>query len=358
MLSFKFCLSILLTVILCSCKKSEPINITPDPPKSIEIRGMDISFLPEMEALNTKFYDSAGVSKDFLSIIQENGVNTARIRLWNVEGQSSSGLEEVKALVAKCRTHDLKILLDFHYSDTWADPGKQATPAAWADKNITELQDAIYQYTKDVMAIIRPEYVQIGNEINGGMLWEIGRLQNEDAFISLLKAGIKGSREGSPDSKIMIHYAGMEGSEWFFDLMKKNDLDFDIIGLSYYPIWHGKSLALLESTITLLKNKYSKNVLIAEFSYPFTLQYNDFTHNFIGLDSQLVNGYAATKVGQKNFCTEIRKIAERTEALGFCYWGGEWVAFKGPTATDGSSYENQALFDFQNKALPAFSAFQ
>lgn len=347
---------IFLTILLCSCKKSDPI-ITPDPPESIEIRGMDISFLPQMDSFNTIFYDSAGIKKDFLSIIQQNGVNTARIRLWNLEGQAHSGLEEVTALVNKCRIHGLKILLDFHYSDTWADPGKQTTPSKWAGKNLPDLQDAIYQYTKEVMTIIKPEYVQIGNEINGGILWESGRLQNESAFISLLKAGIKGSREGYPDSKIMIHYAGMEGSEWFFDLMKKNDLDFDIIGLSYYPIWHGKSLPLLESTITQLKNKYSKNVLIAEFSYPFTLQYNDFTHNFIGEQSQLVNGFAATKVGQKNFCLEIRKIVEKTDALGFCYWGGEWVSFKGPTATDGSSYENQALFDFQNKALPAFSAF-
>ncbi len=343
-------------IFLCTCKKVDQI-ITPDPPELIAIKGMDISFLPQMEALNTIFYDSAGISKDFLSIIKQNGVNTARIRLWNIDGSAASGAEEVKALVAKCRAHGIKIYLDLHYSDTWADPGKQKIPAKWNGKDIIELQDAVYHFTKEIMADIKPEYVQIGNEINGGMLWELGRLQNEAVFISLLKAGIKGSREGSPDSKIMIHYAGMEGSEWFFDLMKKNDLDFDIIGLSYYPIWHGKSLALLESTITQLKNKYSKNVLIAEFSYPFTLQYNDFTHNFIGLDSQLVNGYAATKVGQKNFCAEIRKIVERTEALGFCYWGGEWVAFKGPTAKDGSSYENQALFDFQNKALPAFSAF-
>ena len=155
MLSIKFYFILLLTVFIFSCKKSDQIVITPDPPKSIEIRGMDISFLPEMEALNTLFYDSSGVSKEFLSIIQQNGVNTARIRIWNVDGQASSGLEEVQALVTKCRTHDLKILLDFHYSETWADPGKQTTPSQWSGKNITELQDAVYQYTKEVMNIIR-----------------------------------------------------------------------------------------------------------------------------------------------------------------------------------------------------------
>ena len=338
-----------------SCKE-DPVNIKPEL-FNLDIKGMDISFLPEIEATNTIFYDSAGVSKDFLDIIKENGVNTARIRLWNIEGSAHSGLEEVLQLVAKCRSHGFKIFLDFHYSDTWADPGAQAIPKNWIGLNVEQLEDSVYTFTKNIMSKIKPEYVQIGNEINGGMLWDLGKYTNEGNFVKLLKAGVRGSREASPESKIIIHYAGLEGSDYFFNIMKNASLDYDVIGLSYYPVWHGKSLALLETTIERLQKDYNKKVLIAEVSYPFTLQYADYTNNVLGLESQLVNGYAATKVGQQNFVKEIRSIVERTKSIGFCYWGGEWIAFKGDKATDGSSYENQALFDFQHKALPAFSAF-
>jgi arabinogalactan endo-1,4-beta-galactosidase len=129
-------------------------------------------------------------------------------------------------------------------------------------------------------------------------------------------------------------------------------------GLSYYPIWHGKDLGTVVSSISNLGKNNGKKVIIAETSYPFTFDWNDMTHNVIGLSEQILPQYSATPQGQKNFLLKIKSIMKNdANGLGFCYWGGEWVAYRGPEALDGSSWENQALFDFNNKALPVIGSF-
>lgn len=347
----------LLIISISSCNDEGTVIVVEGPYKS-PLRGMDISFLPEMESLNTKFYDSTGVEKPFLNIIKESGVNLVRIRLWNNPMNGHSGINEVVTLSNRCKQMGFKILLDLHYSDTWADPANQQPPAAWKELNLAQLEDSVYQFTKDVMHEVQPEYVQIGNEINNGFMWPLGSIFYEEQFATLLKSGVKACREVAPQSKIMIHYAGIEGSEIFYKKLKDHQLDYDIIALSYYPLWHGKSTSVLEKQMDTLRWKFQKDVFIAEFSYPFTLQYNDQTHNVLGQESQLVNGFAATRVGQKAFVSEIRNISNRIFGLGFCYWGGEWVAFKGSASTTGSSYENQALFNFENQANPALGEFR
>jgi len=135
-------------------------------------------------------------------------------------------------------------------------------------------------------------------------------------------------------------------------------MDYDYIGLSYYPIYHGKVLADLQNTINTLGTTYGKKVVVAETAYPFTLGYNDFTNNIVGLDEQLIPAYPATADGQKNFLIALKTMLQQTTVgFGFSYWGGEWIAFHGPEATNGSSWENQALWDFDNNALPVMSAF-
>lgn len=156
----------------------------------------------------------------------------------------------------------------------------------------------------------------------------------------------------------MIHYAGVKASDtdWFFTKVKS--VDYDYIGLSYYPVWHGKDFAVVKSTIDALGTKFSKKVVIAETAYPFTLGYNDWTNNIVGLDSQLVSGYPATPEGQKSFMLAIKNLVKTSQSgIGFSYWGGEWISFKGDQAKDGSTFENQALYDFDNKALPVFGVF-
>ena len=347
-------------LILCmsSCKKDKENN-PPVIPAGYFIRGADLSFLPEIEQASTIFYTSDNKPKDCLTILKESGCNTIRLRLWYNPSNNHSSLVEVAAFANKIKQQNLKILLSIHYSDTWADPGQQTPPGAWAGLTASILGDSVYNYTKRVISVIQPDYVQIGNEINSGFLWEAGRLNNTPSFISLLKSGIRAVRENNINTKIIIHFAGISGSIDFFSLLKTNTVDYDMIGLSYYPIWHGKSLDLLQTTMKDLNTLTRKPVMIAETAYPFTLDWNDYTNNILGLPSQIIPDYPATPAGQLSFIQAlIKRIKDTPQGAGFCYWGGEWVAFKGNTSTSGSSWENQALFNFSNTALPVLEAFR
>lgn len=345
-------------IVSCSACDTEEEPQHPGPEGFFEIRGMDISSLPEVESYNNSFYDQLEQKKDFLTIISKYGVNTVRIRLWHTPENNHSSLAEVTELAHRCRQAGFKIMLDIHYSDTWADPGHQSIPKMWTLNTFEELKANVYAYTFEVAQIIQPEYIQIGNEINFGFLWNHGSNSNPEKFTALLQSAITATRAASPVSNIIIHYAGHEGSATFYNVLKQYQVDYDIIGLSYYPMWHGKFLSDLELALKSLKSNNNKQILLAEISYPFTLDYFDQTHNVIGLPSQILNDFPATPDGQKFYLYEIRKLLHRVGSIGFCYWGGELIAFRGAHSMQGSSYENQALFDFTHNALPAFDAFR
>jgi len=208
------------------------------------------------------------------------------------------------------------------------------------------------------MTEIQPDIIQIGNEINSGFLWPQGHLiNNESQCLQLITAASSAIRNQSATTKIMIHYAGIgSGATWFFN--KMSSINYDYIGLSYYPVWHGKNLSDVNTTITSLGQTHNKKVIIAETAYPFTLNWNDWTNNIVGQNDQLITTYPASNEGQKNFILAIKNLVKQnSRGLGFCYWGAEWLAFRGPTATNGSSWENQALWDFNNNALPVMDAF-
>lgn len=322
------------------------------------LRGMDISFLPEIRQYGISFRYQSGQEGDLLRIIKENGVNLVRIRLWTGDPGKHSGEDEVYALIEECRNKGFKILLDLHYSDTWADPGHQHIPASWSNLNFTQLRDSVYRYTYRVMTKCRPDYVQIGNEINAGLLWPTGGISQAASMDELLKAGCNAAREAYPATKIVLHYAGIDGSIEFFKKRTEAGIDYDIAAISYYPYWHGGTLSDLANTLNDTRFYTKKEVMIAEFAYPFTLAWKDYTNNVIGLESQLSPGYPATTEGQALFIRAIRSVCEKNKAVGYCYWGGEWVAFKGDTSTDGSSWENQALFDFDFRANPGLAEFK
>lgn len=252
----------------------------------------------------------------------------------------------------------MKVWLDIHYSDTWADPGHQTKPALWANLSTSVLEDSVYQYTKRVVEAIQPEYVQIGNEINGGFLWNDGKISNRATFIALLNKGIQGARDGDYSTKVIIHFAGYKGAFWFYRILQSNNVNYDIIGISYYPWWHGKDINAMEDSLNVLSSTFNKNVVIAETAYPFTLKWNDWTNNTVGDSSQLIPKYPATPQGQKDYLLDLRSaLSKDPKNLGFCYWAPDWVAYKGSQAKDGSSWENLALFDFNNKALPGMDIF-
>jgi beta-galactosidase len=242
--------------------------------------GADISFLPELEARGIKFSDK-GIQKDAVEILKDHGINYIRLRIFN-EPANDSGYSPVKGfcdlqhtlLMAKrIKNLGLNFLLDFHYSDTWADPGKQFKPAAWKELNFDELTKSLGNYTKDVMLALKqqntlPDMVQVGNEINHGMVWPDGRINNLDNLSQLLKAGISAVKEIAPSTIIMLHIAlggQHDESVFFLDNMLQRGVQFDVIGESYYPKWHG-TLDDLKNNLTLLANKYQQDIIVVEYS--------------------------------------------------------------------------------------------
>ncbi len=372
----------LFTLIFFSCTKNTtpvvtpPVNNNPPPPvnttSSLLYRAADLSFLPEIEQYGTTFSDS-GTTKPALNIFKNNGCNLIRVRLWYNPATAHSSLAEVLTFCQKIKQLGMDIFLDFHYSDTWADPSKQYTPAAWSNLSFTDLQDSVFQYSKRVITLLQnqntsPIIVQIGNEINSGILWNAGKLNNWtdpnlSNFTALLNKAIAGVKAADTNNSIsiMLHYAGIDGAVGFFNLMQQQNVTYDMIGLSYYPWWHGFDLNVVQQTLNSLATTYSKKIFIAETAYPFTLTWNDNTNNSVGAANQLLTGYDATPNGQLAYLEKLKSMLNTVPnnlGVGFCYWEPDWVAFKGTAATDGSSWENLALFDFQNKALIGMQAYK
>ncbi|MDZ4699265.1 MAG: glycosyl hydrolase 53 family protein [Rhodothermales bacterium] len=336
------------------------------------ILGADVSFLEEVEAGDGVFTVDA-LPADPLDILASNGFGAIRLRVWHTPPDGRNTLEETLATAARAREAGLDLLLDLHYSDTWADPGKQFVPTAWAGQSFDALRDSVRAYTFSVVdALARqntlPDIVQLGNEIICGMLWDAGRVCNAfntgtqwEQLASLLSAAREGALEAVPagDSlRIMIHIdrgADNAGSRWFFDQLMAEDIAFDLIGLSYYPWWHG-SLDDLSRNLTDLAGRYGKDIVVVETGYPWTLAWNDTVNNLVGDPTQLLPGYPATVAGQEAFFRELHRRVKATPAnrgIGVFLW--EPLAISGPSF--GSVMENLALFNFAGEVLASMRAF-
>lgn len=357
MISLKpFLLLSLISIFFIACA-DEP-NATVEPVAKDLIKAADVSFLPEIRKTGTIFYNTQNQPKDVLDILKDAGCNTVRLRVWHTPADERSSLQEVATFASEAKAKGFKIWITLHYSDTWADPGKQTKPQAWQNANLQGLADSVYNYTKKVMQRLSPEYIQIGNEINGGMIWPEGAIANSSNFVTFLKRGAEAVREVSSSTKIMMHYAGTD-ADWFYAILKNQQVDYDIIALSYYPRWHAKILADVERALKRLSAANDKDILFAENAYPFTLQWNDWTNNLVGEQAHLITGYPASPEGQKAFMLRLKSMVVNTErAIGFAYWAPEWIAYRGNEATNGSNWENMALFDFDHKALPAIEVFK
>lgn len=351
-----FYLLVLVTILLFGCKKDPKLESVKPKNTFAAIKGVDASFLPQIRKSKLSIFNREGQPEDMLLTFKKEGVNTIRLRLWKDAENGESGLEEVAALAKEIKALGMKVWITIHYSDTWADPSNQTKPKQWTNIDFEALKDSVYAYTYLVVKTIAPDYVQIGNEINNGFIYPEGSINNLNPMKELISQGIQATRDVNINTKIMIHFAGTENANIFYN--KINELDFDIIALSYYPIWHGKNLRMLETEMESLSVQMKKPVVIAETSYPFTLNWNDQTHNVLGMQEQILDNYPPTAEGQLAYLKEISRISNGSAAtIGFCYWGAEWIAFKGKNATDGSSWENQAFWDFNNKALPVLDAF-
>ena len=336
------------------------------------IKGVDISMLLEIEE-NGGIYKENGIIKDALQIFTEHSINFARLRLWHTPTNGYNNLDKILLMASRIKNLGLKFLLNIHYSDTWADPGQQTKPAAWQNLSYQDLKDSVYQYTFNVVNALKsqntlPDIVQIGNEITCGMLWNDGRVcdqfntyQQWAQLAELINEGMRGINEslGQGDTvKIMIHIdrgGDNNGSQWFFDNLLAQNVDFDIIGLSYYSWWQG-TLSDLELNVGNLAQRYGKEIVLVETAYPWTLDWYDNTHNIVGDSSQLHAGYPATVEGQKNFLTDLINLVMNipdNKGLGLFYWAPEWISI--PTL--GSPWENVTLFDFTGELLNSVSVF-
>lgn len=248
--------------------------------KTENILGADISFLPELEAKGIHFSDK-GKTKDAILLLKEKGFNYIRLRIF-VNPAADSGyspkkgfcdLSHTLVMAKRVKNAGLKFLLDFHYSDTWADPGKQIKPAAWVGLSVVDLQKAIYQHTSSVLEALKaqgtePDMVQVGNEIDHGMVWPEGNTKEMDVLADFIQSGIKAVRAVNAKTPVMIHIAcGGQNKEsrWFLDQLITRGLKFDVIGQSYYPQWHG-TLDDLEKNLTDLSMRYSQDLVIVEYT--------------------------------------------------------------------------------------------
>lgn len=349
-----------------------PGPLQAQPASDTFIRGVDISFTQQIEDLGGK-YKLNGVETDALDIFKHNGVNYIRLRLWHTPTGGYCNLSKTLTYASRVKAKGFRLLLDIHYSDWWADPGKQNKPAAWASLSFTALKESVYAYTRDVIAALKnqgalPDMVQIGNEITAGMLWNDGRIGGSyDTtpqwvnFGELVKEGIRGAREAAADTsmRIMIHIdrgGDNTGARWFFGNLAAQGVQFDVIGLSYYPWWHG-TLAQLRNNMNDLATRYGKDIIVAETAYPWTTQYlNDGMSN-IGVDaSALPGGYSKSVQGQKAFISTVAKIVRETtnsKGIGFFYWEPAYIS----VSPIGSSWEHLTTFDFNGNALSSMTSF-
>ncbi len=242
-----------LTILLClllflACLDDATMSSLEEEKSVIAIRATDLSALPEIEQEEIIFYNKSGDEEDMLTTLKNNGVNTVRLKLWHQPENEHASFDEVKIVAERIRLMGMNVWLTVHYSDTWADPAHQQLPALWSNLSYDELKDSVANCTARIVTEIQPEFIQIGNEINNGFLFPHASLNsNENQFKGLLTVATNAIRVASSDSKIILHFAGINGAVSFFDKMKT--IDYDIIGLSYYPIWHGKDLSILEETI-------------------------------------------------------------------------------------------------------------
>lgn len=350
-----FSMLIIFAWVITSCNKTDQVIIKPaDDPF---LRAADMSFLLHVRESGIVVYNREGQPEDMLITLKNAGVNAIRLRLWNNPSEEYAGMVEVKALSDEIKSMGMKVWLTVHYSDTWADPGTQLKPALWQNIPFNAMKDSVYAFTQLAVEQIQPDIIQIGNEINNGFLWPEGSKSDLAGFKALLESGIAAVRERDTSIRIMLHYAGHEDAPAFYEQLKS--LDFDQIGLSYYPLWHEKDMDALHASLQELSERFNKDILIAETAYPFTFGWNDWTNNIIGSQDQILAEYPASEQGQLDFLLKLRSVVDSVSTgKGFCYWGAEWISFRGSQATDGSSWENQALWDFNNKALPALEAFR
>ena len=365
-------------------------------------RGMDASAVLALENSGVKYYNFDGEEQDVFMTLAQSGVNYIRLRVWNDPydengngyGGGNNDVATAITLGQRATKYGMKVCIDFHYSDFWADPKKQFVPKAWEGMDIEEKADALYAFTSDSLTQILDAgvdvgMVQIGNEINNGMSGE-----TDPANVrKLLASGSKAVREISSsygkDILVAVHYTNIDDMKKLDTLLtglQVKEIDYDIVGLSFYPYWHG-NLEDLKNAITHIRDTYDKKVYVAETAYCYTSEDGDGASNSVEGTDDLAEGYSASVQGQTNEVRDVCATAVEAGAEGVFYWEGTWIP-AGPADADnsaiwekygsgwassyagaydpkdagqyygGSSWDNQAMFDFTGHPLASLNVFK
>lgn len=335
------------------------------PPQAPLYLGADLSYVNEMEDCGA-IYRDADKPVDPFKLLKAKGGNIVRVRIWNdAKWTKYSNYADVLKTIRRAHAAGMQVLLDFHYSDDWADGDKQIAPAAWAKLDTSAQAKALYDYTSDILGRLAaagefPELVQVGNETNPELMGGTkARAIEWNRNATLLNAGLKAVRDagkaaGKP-SKVMLHIAQPENVlPWFDAATAAGVLDYDIIGISYYRKWSTRSIAQLGETIAAAKARYHADVMVVETAYPFTSASADGSPNLLGDDS-LIEGYPATPAGQRRYMIDLTQAVVDNGGNGVVYWEPAWVATRCKTRWGtGSNWENAAWFDYErHNALPA-----
>jgi arabinogalactan endo-1,4-beta-galactosidase len=361
--------------------------------------GMDLSTLEETERLGGKFYEN-GKEAALYDILKGHGVTSIRLRLWNDPfdekgenyGAGGCDIEAVLRAARRAVKNGMSWMLDFHYSDFWADPGRQLIPKAWQGLVLEQLEKAVYEYTKDILARCKneglyPDYVQIGNEITNGMLWPVGKVDYDEVtgaptsyanMTQLLKAGVAAARE-SGNVKIIFSLErscdNVRYRQWF-DAVTAAGVDYDIIGVSYYPRWHGR-MHELKYNLEDISARYDKDVMVVETAYPFTGKHyagrpgvSLVTNGEEALPDGGPPDYPPSVEGQSSFMRDMVKMVKSLKRCkGLYYWEPGWLPVEGSTwatvaarkyigeedKAGGNEWANQCLFDYKGNVLPAIN---
>lgn len=365
-------------------------------------RGMDASAVLALENSGVKYYNFDGEKQDVFMTLAQAGVNYIRLRVWNDPydengngyGGGNNDVATAIALGQRATKYGMKVCIDFHYSDFWADPKKQFVPKAWEGMDIEEKSDALYNFTLESLtqlldAGVDVGMVQIGNEINNGMSGETDVANVR----KLLTAGSKAVREAAVNSGkeilVAVHYTNIDDMKKLDTLLtglQVKEIDYDIVGLSFYPYWHG-TMDDLKNAITHIRNTYGKKVYVAENAYCYTAEDGDGSANSVEGTDDLAEGYSASVQGQANEVRDVCAAASEAGAEGVFYWEGTWIPV-GPADADnsdlwekygsgwassyasgydpkdagqyygGCSWDNQAMFDFTGHPLASLNVFK